>query len=119
MNKKEKYEKKRKEVLKQAPVLKKIPEQDEVKVFNSVVRSPLFLGLLLFLVVGLFWFNYNTILELDFSECNGAGSKRKIICHASILFLPVLLPFMGILAFAVLFRNFLLKKAVTKYIESH
>lgn len=112
-------ESKRKYFLKQAPILEKIPEKDQITVFNKATRSPVLWLIAVLMIFALFYFRFDLIMQWTENPVEASSTIRKGILIFQRIFIPILVPFMGILAVLVFIRNSLIKREVKKYLNEN
>lgn len=115
----DKDEKKRQIILKQVPFLEQIPARDQISVFNKAARSPIVLGVAFLLIFLLLYVQFDLIMSWSENPIEASSYKKRFILEFNRIFVPILLPAMGIFFITILLRNALLKREIKKYLNAN
>lgn len=110
--------KKAKSLSKQIPVLKKVPQEDRLMVFNRAFKSTQYKLLLALVFIGfviVFYFNLDDIL--NYKSLERGGLIARSIHFLQVLGLNFFLPLMGVFAILIFGRNFFVAREVKKYLK--
>ncbi len=112
-------EQKRAQILKQAPILKKLPKEEQVRVYNQAARSPLVWITFILLFGILIYTQADLIIDVSMTPDTTNSILRNFLSRFTPLILPVILPSLGIIALVVFIRNSIIKREVNQYLNSH